>query len=105
MNKHVLPPGRRAGAVSFLAASALVLGLAPAGARVTEIAGNARTSQSPTFARKTFRAGGTHGWARGAAVWGSPAGWGDTGRVRGPPGGRWRNRTSPRRRARRRRSR
>jgi len=60
MNKHVLPPGRRAGAVSFLAASALVLGLAPAGARITEIDVNALTSQSPTFAGKMFGAVGAY---------------------------------------------
>ena len=54
MNQHLLPSGRRAGAVSLLATSALVLALAPASARLTEIDVNATTSQSPTFTGQTF---------------------------------------------------
>ena len=60
MKQLHLPVGLRAGAVSFLATSALMLAHTPANARITEIDVNAATSQSPTYAGQTFGAVGAY---------------------------------------------
>ena len=60
MSKHVLPPGYRAGGLSLLVTGALVLGLTPASARITEINVNTATSQSPIYGGQTFGAVGAY---------------------------------------------
>ena len=54
MTQHALPSGGRAGAVVLCAATASVLALAPANARITEIDINTATSQASIYSGQIF---------------------------------------------------
>jgi hypothetical protein len=54
MTQDLLPSGHRAGAVALFATTALVLALAPANARITEIDVNTATSQASIYSGQTF---------------------------------------------------
>lgn len=58
MTQHLLPSGHRAGAVALCATAALVLALAPANARITEIDSNTATSQASIYNGQTYISAG-----------------------------------------------